>query len=80
MNEDCAQNNDIEIYREKTGDYYSPSIHLTESGGIGINVGGYVLVAPVRMWHEAGQKIFCVNPKLPVWRRKLAFKLLGWKP
>lgn len=35
-----AQNTDRELWRESPGDYYANSIHLTESGGIGINVGG----------------------------------------
>jgi len=57
--ERAAKNTDLELYREpdKTGagDYYSDSIHVTESGGIGINVGGYVIVKPLRDWHA------CVN-------------------
>jgi len=47
-------NTDKEIWRKIPEDFYSPSIHVTEFGGIGINVGGYVLVAPVEKWHEAG--------------------------
>ena len=55
MDEACL-NTDKEIWRKIPGDLYSPSIHVTEFGGIGINVGGYVLVAPVEKWHEAGVK------------------------
>jgi len=29
----------------------SPSIHVTQDGCIGINVGGLVIVKPVREWH-----------------------------
>jgi len=79
MKHESFTSNDREIWREKPGDYYSDSIHVTESGGIGINCGGHVIVAPVRMWHEAGNKIMAVNPKLPDWRKKLAYKLLEWK-
>jgi hypothetical protein len=46
-----AQNTDREIWRETEGDYYSPSIHVTEYGAIGISVGGHVIVQSVRAWH-----------------------------
>jgi hypothetical protein len=46
----CA-NTDREIWRETPDDYYSPSIHVTQQSGIGINVGGTVIVMPVRDWH-----------------------------
>ena len=72
-------NTDVELWRKKRGDYYSPSIHVTEFGEIGIDVGGYVLVAPVEKWHDAGNKILTVNPDLPNWKRKFAFWLMGWK-
>lgn len=52
MTEQTAANTDREIWRETPGDYYSPSIHVTEGGGIGINVGGTVIVRPVRDWHD----------------------------
>jgi hypothetical protein len=45
-------NTDREIWREREGDYYSDSIHVTESGAIGINCGGKVVVAPLRKWFE----------------------------
>ncbi len=51
MDSACT-NTDREIWRETPGDYYSDSIHVTERGGIGINCGGHVIVAPVRKWHE----------------------------
>ena len=53
MDDGPCENTDKEIWREVEGDYYSPSIHVTESGGIGVNVGGYVIVAPVEEWHKA---------------------------
>lgn len=51
-----AENRDRELWREKhpEGDaysYYAPSIHVTEQGGIGINVGGTVHVKTLRDWH-----------------------------
>ncbi len=47
-------NTDRELYREPDqggGSYYSDSIHVTESGGIGMNCGGHVIVMPIRTWH-----------------------------
>jgi hypothetical protein len=44
-------NEDIEIWREVPEDYYSPSIHVTNSGKIGLSVGGLVIVKTVRQWH-----------------------------
>lgn len=53
----AAKNTDREIWREKPDDYYSSSIHVTEHGeGIGINVGGYVFVKPVREWHRLAKE------------------------
>jgi hypothetical protein len=48
-----ALNTDRELWREKKDDYYAPSIHVTQGGGIGMNVGGHVIVLPVRDWHRA---------------------------
>ena len=53
MDNNAAENTDKEIWRKIEGDYYSPSIHVTKSGGIGINVGGHVVVAPIEEWHVA---------------------------
>jgi hypothetical protein len=70
-------NTDKELWREKAGDYYSDSLHVTLGDGIGINCGGHVIVAPVRSWHKAGELFLCVNPKLKPWKWKLAMWLLG---
>jgi hypothetical protein len=48
----AARNTDRELWRENPGDYYSPSIHVTEGGGIGFDVGGNVVVKPLREWHR----------------------------
>lgn len=45
-------NTDRELWRERPGDFYSPSIHVTEHGGIGINVGGRVIVMSLKHWHN----------------------------
>lgn len=54
-----AINTDRELYREPDkggGDFYSDSIHVTENGGIGINVGGSVIVKPLRDWHALASR------------------------
>ena len=53
--ESAKNNTDVEIWRKVPDDYYSPSIHVTEQGDIGINVGGYVLVSPIERWFAAGE-------------------------
>lgn len=54
MAEIPCENTDREIWREQEGDFYSASIFVTESGGIGINVGGLCIVKSVRDWHNLG--------------------------
>lgn len=51
---EAAKNTDRELYRDPAAvglEYYAPSIHVTEGGGIGINVGGHVVVKPLSDWH-----------------------------
>jgi hypothetical protein len=55
-NQPCA-NTDRELWREKEGDYYAPSIHVTATGGIGINVGGHVWVKTLREWHALADRL-----------------------
>src|SRR5258708_33375028 len=40
-------NTDREIWRRIPGDFYSPSIHVTQSGSIGIDVGRHRFCSPV---------------------------------
>ena len=54
---DQAMNTDRELWRERAGDYYADSIHVTQSGAIGINCGGTVIVMPIRKWHDATREI-----------------------
>ena len=84
-NNEACENTDVELWRKKEDDYYSPSIHVTNQGGIGINVGGYVLVAPVEKWHHIGVLLLTIDPSLtnpwnpiPRWKRNIAYWLLGW--
>ena len=46
-----AENTDRELWREND-DHYSPSIHVTEDGAIGMSIGGNVIVLPIRQWHK----------------------------
>ena len=57
-----ALNTDRELWRKVPGDYYSPSVFVTENGSIGIDVGGLVLVAYVEAWFNAGKVAWCVEP------------------
>lgn len=56
----CA-NTDIELWRERKDDYYADSIHVTESGAIGINCSGHVHVKPLRQWHELANHVGDAN-------------------
>lgn len=56
-------NTDKELWRERPGDYYANSIHVTECGSIGINCGGHVIVLRLKTWHELGKTLF-PEPKL----------------
>jgi hypothetical protein len=50
----ACENTDRELWREREGDYYADSIHVTKEGAIGINCGGFVIVKPLREWHKLG--------------------------
>ena len=47
----ASKNTDRELWRERDDDYYAASLFVTESGGIGMNVGGHAIVMPIREWH-----------------------------
>lgn len=55
MDDQACENTDRELWREREGDAYADSIHVTANGGIGMNVGGYVIVMPIRKWHAAAK-------------------------
>lgn len=56
-----AANTDRELYREPKGDlpsdYYANSLHVTQQGTIGMNVGGLVITLPIAKWHEAAANL-----------------------
>ena len=51
MTEGACENTDRELWRERFGDFYADSIHVTKDGSIGINVSGHVIVMPLQKWH-----------------------------
>lgn len=52
-----AKNTNRELWREgaQDNDYYANSIHVTETGGIGINCGGFVIVKRLNEWHALAE-------------------------
>jgi hypothetical protein len=52
------ENTDVEIWRERPGDYYADSIHITKNGHIGIDCGGVVCVRSLREWHSLAMAEF----------------------
>jgi hypothetical protein len=61
----AAQNTDKELWRATPGDAYAPSIHVTASGSIGINVAGSVVVMPIEKWHALAWKLRDPSERLP---------------
>lgn len=59
----AAENTDKELWRRVPGDVYSPSIHVTQRGEIGIQVGGIVIVLPCEAWHTAGAWVLLKQPR-----------------
>lgn len=53
-------NTDKELWR-KSDAFLSPSVHVTESGGIGISVAGLVIVMPVEKWHALAKRAEIMN-------------------
>lgn len=64
-------NTDKELWREREGDYYADSIHVTEGGGIGMNCGGYVIVQPIRKWDEAVRELAAATSRAERYREAL---------
>lgn len=54
---DGVENTDRELWREREGDYYADSIHVTKGGGIGINCGGAVIVQPLQGWFKDATEV-----------------------
>lgn len=56
------ENTDVELFREKPNDAYSPSLHVTREGSIGINVGGRVHVMSLSKWHQLASEKYPIKP------------------
>lgn len=52
-----SENTDRVIWLEHVEDDYPNNIHVTADGGIGINVGGRVIVKPIREWHALSARV-----------------------
>jgi len=66
MSDQPAVNTDREIWREREGDYYADSIHVTAQGSIGIDCGGMVYTLPVREWHALASRAALTGTVRPV--------------
>ena len=66
---DQAKNTDRELWRDGEG-YYADSIHVTEGGGIGINVGGTIYVRTLQEWHSAMERLAAAQAELDAARRE----------
>jgi hypothetical protein len=59
MSDQAAQNTDRELWRgpdEGAGAAYADSVHVTVSGAISINCGGFVFVKLARDWHALAMR------------------------
>lgn len=65
MEDRAAENTDRLMWREERDDPFAASLHVTKSGGIGINVGGHVIVKPLREWHALA--VAGSDPGIPVY-------------
>jgi hypothetical protein len=57
IDESAGKNTDREVWRGLDGgygSYYADSVHVTEEGGLGINIGGHVIVMTPQDWHRIG--------------------------
>lgn len=72
-----VKNTNVELWREPTNEpgmsYYMPSVHVTQAGKIGINVGGSVYVKSLTEWHElaGGSLVQSPNPSDQITQEKL---------
>lgn len=55
----ACKNTDRELWRgpdNGAGSYYADSVFITEEGSIGMNVGGHVIVKPIRDWFHLASR------------------------
>ena len=75
-----CENTDREIWREREGDYYADSIHVTEGGGIGINCGATDAAAPRRPSRRNGTTLGDVTASTLTAGRTSIFACSATKP
>jgi hypothetical protein len=68
---EVSENKDREIYREKIGDFYSDSIHVTEDGAIGISCGGSVYEKSIKLWSKLADECWEKDITINVLEAKL---------
>ena len=66
MSNQGYKNTDRELW-SASPDAFASSIHVTERGGIGVNVGGTVIVMPIEKWHTLAVDAWRKRPKDRVW-------------
>ena len=71
----AVENTDRELWRgpdQGNGNYYADSVHVTQGGGIGMNVGGHVIVMRPSEWHNVCKEAVELRNQLDVAQAKLA--------
>lgn len=68
----ACENTDKEIWREEPGNFYSDSIHVTKSGGIGLDCGGHVFVKSIRAWHGLAAELERVTKERERYKQALS--------
>ena len=82
MEDKPCKNTDVELWREKEGDYYSDSVHVTKDGRIGFNCGGIIHVLTPREWLmlKASVDVLRKQAKRYEWLKdKLEFDVASYK-
>ena len=76
ISDGAGENTDRELWRgpnEGIGSYYADSIHVTEGGGIGINIGGRVIVQSLKAWFDGEGR--CQRAFLEIERLRAVLRL-----
>ena len=60
----AMQNTDIKLWIKDKENCFSPSVHATQDGCIGINVGGTVIVKPIEVWHHLESSLASAKAEL----------------
>ena len=77
MENEACQNNGRQLWQESDEKGHR-SMHVTEGGGIGINVGGSVWVKPLSEWHRLAEEEIKPSPAYLVEHDKQLKSALGY--